>query len=170
MHCLFGFNPASGAKIAALLMVEGAYPTGRFLVRKRPGSDEDYVLSLNFKNRPTHHLIQKVRCARFLLLPCISAQGTKQHQRKRTLWAWPSAFLPAHLSHLANHHGADTHGRVDGQQARLWRPQNLGAGGGGRERERERERDGEKGRDGMRRRVRKRRGSEGGKENQRSLC
>ncbi|EGD75476.1 hypothetical protein PTSG_06550 [Salpingoeca rosetta] len=53
------FGTITKDQASTLLMHDGAYPTGRFLVRRRPGSEDDYVLSLNFKNRPTHHLIKK---------------------------------------------------------------------------------------------------------------
>jgi hypothetical protein len=35
----------------------GAAPDGRFMVRPRPGSNRDWVLSVTYRGKPTHHLI-----------------------------------------------------------------------------------------------------------------
>jgi hypothetical protein len=53
------FGSISKAEAEKLLEKDGGYPSGRFLVRDRGsgGKPGDLVLSLNFKNRPTHHLI-----------------------------------------------------------------------------------------------------------------
>eukprot|EP00041_Stephanoeca_diplocostata_P004640 m.48360 g.48360 ORF g.48360 m.48360 type:complete len:296 (+) comp15259_c0_seq3:355-1242(+) len=37
-------------------MVGGAYTDGNFLVRPRPQKDGDYIISVVFKGKPTHHL------------------------------------------------------------------------------------------------------------------
>ena len=39
------------------LLLEGDAPDGKFLVRRRPGFPNDYVLGVVYKGKPTHHLV-----------------------------------------------------------------------------------------------------------------
>lgn len=43
--------------LTAKLSTNGVFEDGVYLVRQRPGYPADYVLSLNFKGKPTHHLV-----------------------------------------------------------------------------------------------------------------
>ena len=50
-------HPCASA-LSAKLKVDGEYPAGRFAVRAREQSDQ-WVLSINFRGKPTHHLCKK---------------------------------------------------------------------------------------------------------------
>ena len=50
-------HPCASA-LSAKLKVDGEYPAGRFAVWAREQSDQ-WVLSINFRGKPTHHLCNK---------------------------------------------------------------------------------------------------------------
>ena len=39
------------------LLLEGDAPDGKYLIRRRPGFPNDYVLGVVYKGKPTHHLV-----------------------------------------------------------------------------------------------------------------
>ena len=50
-------RPCASA-LSAKLKVDGEYPAGRFAVRAREQANQ-WVLSVNFRGKPTHHLCNK---------------------------------------------------------------------------------------------------------------
>lgn len=51
----------------SLKSADGTYVDGAFAVRDRPNQPDEYVLSVNFKGKPTHHLVSKNEDGNFVV-------------------------------------------------------------------------------------------------------